>query len=235
MQKNEPTIIYEDAERLVIEKPFGLLVHPTKHKEKLTLVDWLLKTHPETKGVGEDPTRPGIVHRLDRDTGGLMVIAKTQHSFEYLKNLFSTREIHKKYLALVWGLIKNDTGIIDKPIGMLRGVPKRTTHSTGKTREAITEYVVKTRYPHTNMTLVELSPKTGRTHQLRVHMASISHNIVGDKLYGRKRAQPPFELHHQFLFAYSLDIPTEQGPLHFEIELPENLKTLIKSLTRQET
>ncbi|MEK7498539.1 MAG: RluA family pseudouridine synthase [Patescibacteria group bacterium] len=232
MQNNEPTIIYEDAERLVINKPFGLLVHPTKHADEPTLVDWLLKIHPEIKTIGDDPTRPGIVHRLDKDTGGLMVIAKTQHSFEHLKNLFGTREIHKKYLALVWGLIKNDTGVINKPIGMLKGVPKRTTHSTGKTREAVTEYTVRTRYPHANVTLVELSPKTGRTHQLRVHMTSISHNIVGDKLYGRKKAKPPFELHHQFLFAYALDIPTEQGPLHFEIGLPENLKLVLSNLTR---
>lgn len=231
MPNNEPTIIYEDAERLVINKPFGLLVHPTKHAEEPTLVDWLLTTHPEIKTVGEDPARPGIVHRLDRDTGGLMVIAKTQQSFEYLKNLFSTREIHKKYLALVWGLIKNDTGIINKQIGMLRGAPKRTTHSTGKTREAITEYMVRTRYPQANMTLIELSPKTGRTHQLRVHMASISHNIVGDKLYGRKKAQLPFELHHQFLFAYSLEIPTKQGPLHFEIVPPEDLQAILHNLT----
>ncbi|MBI5152841.1 MAG: RluA family pseudouridine synthase [Parcubacteria group bacterium] len=231
MQDNEPAIIYEDSERLVINKPFGLLVHPTKHTNEPTLVDWLLKTYPEIKTVGEDSARPGIIHRLDRDTGGLMVIAKTQQSFEHLKDLFTAREIHKKYLALVWGIIKNDTGIINKPIGMLRGAPKRTTHSTGKTREAITEYIIRTRYPKTNMTLVELSPKTGRTHQLRVHMASISHNIVGDKLYGRKKAQLPFELHHQFLFAYSLDIPTKQGPLHFEIGLPEDLKIILHDLT----
>jgi len=231
MQKDEPTIIYEDAERLVINKPFGLLVHPTKHKEEPTLVDWLLKIHPEVKTIGEDPARPGIVHRLDRDTGGLMIIAKTQQSFEHLKNLFGTRKIHKKYLALVWGLIKNDMGVINKPIGMLKGIPKRTTHSTGKTREAITEYTVRTRYQNANMTLVELSPKTGRTHQLRVHMSSISHNIVGDKLYGRQKATTPPKLDHQFLFAYSLDVPTERGPLHFEIGLPENLKTILNNLT----
>ena len=231
MKLENPTIIYEDKNLLVINKPFGLLTHPTPHRDEPTLITWLLEAYPEIKNVGEDPTRPGIVHRLDKDTGGLMIIAKTQKSFEHLKNLFSSREIHKKYLALVWGNIKNDTGIIDKPIGLARGIAKRTTHTTKKTREAITEYKVRTRYPHANMTLIELSPKTGRTHQLRVHMASIGNPIVGDKLYGRKNAKLPFKLQYQFLFAYSLEIPKKSKPLHFEIKLPPELEMIIDNLS----
>lgn len=229
-----PTTIFEDKEILILNKPFGLLVHGTKHSNESTLVDWLLQTHPETRGIGEDPERPGIVHRLDKDTGGIMVVAKTQSSYERLKHLFSSRKMEKKYIALVWGIIKHDTGIIDKPIGFKRGEAKRTTHTTKKTREALTEYRVRTRYKNASMTLVELVPKTGRTHQLRVHMASIGHPIVGDKLYGRKNFTLPFELPHQFLFAYSLEIPTNLGTLHFEAELPKKLTRIVENLTNSE-
>ncbi|MDE1970651.1 MAG: RluA family pseudouridine synthase [Patescibacteria group bacterium] len=232
MKPSAPTLVYEDDDMLIVNKPFGLLIHQSPHSHESTLVDWLLSIHPSIRSVGEDPDRPGIVHRLDRDTGGLVVIAKNQHAFEYLKRLFATRQITKHYLALVFGNIKQDYGSINKPIGLARGVAKRTTHTQKKTREAITEYRVRARYSHANMTLVELSPKTGRTHQLRVHMAAIGTPIVGDRLYGRTHAMLPFPLSHQFLFACSIDIPKKNGEvLHVEIPLPNELKMILESLS----
>lgn len=195
-QAGEPFVIYEDAFILVINKPAGLPVHADGKHERKTLTDWLLINYPELKGVGEtqilpDGTiieRPGIVHRIDADTSGVMVVAKTQKAFEFLKKQFQNREVTKVYRAFVYGILKDDRGMIDKPIGSSRGRGPRSARSPhGDLREAQTAYRVLKR--GTEATYAEVFPKTGRSHQIRVHFSAIQHPVVGDKLYAPMR--PP--------------------------------------------
>lgn len=203
-------IIYEDKNFLAVNKPAGLLVHGIKSKtEEPTLVQWLLKNYPEVKDVGDDSeTRPGIIHRLDKNTSGIILIAKNQRYFDYLKNLFQIHEIKKTYLALVKGEIKPREGIIDKPIGLKSGTIKRTvfTKNAKMIKSAVTEYKVKEYLP--KYSFLEVKPKTGRTHQIRIHLASIGHPVVGDSLYGGTKTS---DLDRLFLHAYSLEFASEQG------------------------
>ena len=239
-------IIYEDKNFLAVNKPAGVLVHSIKDSrfkiqdsKEETLVDWLLNKYPEIKNVGDDPkTRPGIVHRLDKDTSGVILIARNQKYFEYLKKLFSPygiqgKQIKKTYLALVWGEIKQKIGEIIKPISLKSGGVKRTVWKGKMEKEAITEYKVKKIVKNEEgkvFSLVEVMPKTGRTHQIRIHLASIGHPIVGDSLYGSKTN--PFNLERQFLHAESLEFPIEEGRMiKIEAELPEDLQNVLSGLT----
>jgi 23S rRNA pseudouridine1911/1915/1917 synthase len=238
----DPTIIYEDKDFLAVAKPAGLVVHAAKVSEKKrmankrgegdaaepTLVDWLLARYPEIKTVGDDPAqRPGIVHRLDKATSGIMLVARTQAAFEYFKTLFQKHEIQKTYLAVVFGKPKNDHGVIDAPIGIKNGTLKRSVRSKKMAKPAVTEYKVMKTFEHDGekYSLLEIKPKTGRTHQIRVHLASIGHAVVGDPLYGRKR-QPP-DAKRLMLHAISLAftapngkamqlIHRERGPLWYD-------------------
>ncbi len=243
----EPKIIYEDKRFLAVDKPAGLLVHRVaisakqKAQREETLVDWLLKKYPELKTVGDDPTtRPGIVHRLDRDTSGIMLIPRNQEYFLYLKSLFSEHKVIKKYLALVWGRVMPEAGVVDRPIGILSGSVKRSLHSTKMQKEAITAYRVKKYLAvlHEATTLVELIPKTGRTHQLRIHLASLGHPIVGDMLYGKKvnlRLKKQAEHQglktfpaRQLLHAESLEFSPEPGThLTLGAELPNDFVSML--------
>lgn len=191
----EPTVIYEDESILVINKPAGLQVHADGKHERKTLADWLLVHYPELKGIGEgqvlpDGTRidrPGIVHRIDRETSGILVVAKTQSAFLKLKKQFQDREVKKTYRAFVHGALKTERGIINKPIGSGRGggAPRSSTRPHGKVREAETVYrVLKA---GKDASYIEAFPKTGRTHQIRVHLSSVGHPIVGDVLYAPNR------------------------------------------------
>jgi len=190
MQKTIP-ILYEDEHVLVINKPAGLAVHGDGKTKEYVLTDWLLEHYPEIENVGEaarydgkEIARPGIVHRLDRDTSGVLVIAKDQDSFEFLKKQFQDREIKKIYHALVHGVVKEEKGVIDRPIGRSASDFRRWSAqrgARGELREAITGYRVLSRGK--KFSFIELSPKTGRTHQLRVHLKAINHPIVGDSLY----------------------------------------------------
>ncbi|MEK7555601.1 MAG: RluA family pseudouridine synthase [Patescibacteria group bacterium] len=230
-----PKIIYEDKNFLAVNKPAGLLVHPAGNPKfkilnpkQFTLADWLVKKYPEIKTVGDEPKiRPGIVHRLDKDTSGVILIARNQDYFNYLKKLFQERKIKKTYLALVWGKLEPKTGIIKKPISLKTGTIKRTVWKGGLTKEAITEYKVKKYFKKDgqDFSFVEVFPKTGRTHQIRIHLASIGHPIVGDALYGHK--ENPFGLARQFLHAESVEFNTDDGKrIKIEAELPKELKDL---------
>ncbi len=177
------SILYEDADMLAVNKPAGLVVHSDGRTDEPTIVDWLLEKYPHIAEVGER-VRAGIVHRLDRGTSGATLIAKTQVAFEYLKKQFQERKVEKIYHAFVYGRVKNDEGVIDRPIARSRrggALWSATRGKKGKEREAITEYKVLGR--GSECSLVELRPLTGRTHQLRVHLKAINYPVVCDKLY----------------------------------------------------
>ena len=210
-----PKIIYEDADFLAVNKPAGLLVHRVSGKrgEDETLTSWLLSRYPEIKRVGDDPeARPGIVHRLDREASGVLLVAKNQDTFHYLKSLFKTRAITKIYLAWVRGRVLPRRGAVESPIGMVRGTLKRSLRGALMRKEAVTEYRV---IEHAgegaggSFSFLEVRPRTGRTHQIRVHLQSIGHPIVGDRLYGPK-SQPAWAT-RLMLHAFSLEFTTRQG------------------------
>lgn len=234
-----PQIVYEDGDFLVINKPAGLITHQKNLEDKQpSIVDWVVQNYPGLKEVGEPfiasgapVSRAGIVHRLDKDTSGLMIIAKDNDVFFYFKNLFQTRKIKKHYLALVHGRPKEPKGVISSPLGRI-GM-KRTTKIIGKKlidkKEAETEY--QTIKNFTDFTLLELTPKTGRTHQLRVHLNSIGHPVAGDLVYGFKKLPPPPELERLFLHAYKLEFQTPGGKsLVLEADLPDDLQKVIDKI-----
>lgn len=236
-----PKIIYEDKNFIAVDKPAGMLVHPINNKgEESTLVNFITEKYPEIKNIGDQPeVRPGIVHRLDRDTSGVILIARNQKYFEYLKNLFQTRQIKKTYLALVSGKLEQKQGIIEKPISLKTGSVKRTVWEGKDAKSAVTEYKVKKYFNFNGQdySLIEAFPKTGRTHQIRIHFSSIGHPIIGDQLYGSKKSNPPaggpFNLNRQFLHAQSLEFTTEDGQrIKIEADLPDELKKIIDSLSK---
>lgn len=223
-----PEVIYENGNFLAINKPAGLMVHAVKIAEgkkrdretEPTLVDWLIKKYPQIKVVGDDPVvRPGIVHRLDKDTSGIMVIAKTQEYFAYLKSLFQKHEIKKTYLAVVRGVPKNREGIIDAPIGITSGSLKRSVRSKKMAKEAVTEYRILRAWE--SGALLRVNPKTGRTHQIRVHLASIGHPIVGDKLYGARKSLQRDVTSRLMLHAVDIEFRDKDGSrIHLSTEAP---------------
>jgi len=236
------SIIYQDNDIVVVNKPAGISVHKGVAEKGKTLADWLVEKFPEIKMVGDLPAdrqvsnlRPGIVHRLDKDTSGVLVAARNQKSFEFLKNQFQKREVVKKYLALVEGNLKNDNGVIALPIGRSASDFRKKLASDsakGELREAITEYKVLERFP--NYTLVEAYPKTGRTHQIRAHFKAIGHPIVCDSLYGGKIMTCPFGLARHFLHANFLEFVSPSGAsLKLEADLPEDLAEVLAGLRKK--
>lgn len=234
-----PQIVYEDKNFLVINKPAGLITHQKNLEDNQpSVVDWVIQNYPELKDVGEpfiasghETSRAGVVHRLDKDTSGLMIIAKNNDAFFYFKNLFQTRKIKKHYLALVHGQLKESRGTISSPLGRI-GM-KRTTKIEGKKlidkKEAQTEYKVMKKF--TGFTLLELEPLTGRTHQLRVHLNSIGHPVAGDPVYGFKKILPPPELNRLFLHAYKLEFITpDNKALALEADIPDDLQKVLDTL-----
>jgi len=231
--QTEPKIIYEEKDFLAVEKPAGLLTHPTKHSNEPTLVDWLLERYPEIKNVGDEPKlRPGIVHRLDKETSGILLVPRTQAEFEYFKSLFAERKIEKKYLAVVYGTPKEKSGTIDMPIGIKNGTVKRSVHAVRMRKPAVTEYRVLRIFARdgNEYSLLEIMPRTGRTHQIRVHLAAIGHPIVGDRLYGKKSLNSRFQIidSRLMLHAFSLEFSASDGrrlKLEVEPELPFEFST----------
>ncbi len=235
----EPAVIYEDADIIVVNKPAGMPVHADGKHERATLVDWLAVHYPELKGVGEEQTladgtiidRPGIVHRIDRETSGVLVVARTQKAFLKLKDQFKNREVKKTYRAFVYGVIQDERGIIDKPIGSSRGGkgPRSALMPHGAMREAQTMYRVITRGKEA--TYVEVFPKTGRTHQIRVHFAAIQKPIVADSLYAPSRKSI---LGFTRLALHALSVtfthPTKKGEVSFEAPLPADFVEAEKAL-----
>lgn len=189
-------ILYEDGEVLAVNKPAGLVVHADGKTVEPSVADWVLSMRPEMKDIGEPWVapdgqtiwRPGIVHRLDRDTSGVLLLCKTSESFARLKSQFQGRETSKVYHAFVYGQVKELEGVIDRPIARSRKdfrLWSAQRGARGKEREAVTNYRVIVAKP--DASFVEVEPKTGRTHQIRVHFKAINHPIVCDRLYAPKR------------------------------------------------
>lgn len=231
-------IVYEDKDIVVINKQAGISVHPGVNEPSGTIANALVAKYPELAGVGEDPMRPGIVHRLDKDTSGLLVVAKNQKIFEFLKKEWQSGRVAKKYLALVWGHPNPPAGggkIISELARSIKDFRKRMVIKPKAGRElkgklAITEYKVVKKFR--DFSLVEVSPKTGRMHQIRVHMASIGHPVVGDKVYGKKEKTPE-GLSRQFLHAYYLKFSLPNGKsLALEADLPESLKEVLAKIDK---
>ena len=210
-------IVYEDSELLVVDKPAGLIVHPTTSRPGHTLVNAILAYCPDLAGMGS--ARPGIVHRLDKNTSGLMVVAKNEAAQQDLSAQIKARSVVKRYLVLVAGHLSPDRGIIEAPIGRHLHNRKRMAVVSGG-REARTQYRV-IRYLD-NYTLLEVTPETGRTHQIRVHFAAIGHPLVGDEVYG---VRSPF-LGRQFLHAHHLGfrLPSTEENVEFSSKLPFDLE-----------
>lgn len=234
-------IIYENDDFVAVNKPAGVLVHrpengPKSTQEEGVLTDWINEHYPEARGVGDSPElRPGIVHRLDEDTSGVLVIAKNQRFFEYLKGLFQKHEIQKTYLALVHGRVIG-RGKIDKPIGLKSGSVKRSVNAKDMkmVKEAITEYQV-LRVLGGKCSLLRVFPHTGRTHQIRVHLASIGHPVVGDELYGSQKANKELGTKRQFLHAESVEFNLEDGSrIKLEAELPGELQEFLENFSVKE-
>ncbi|MBI4268578.1 RluA family pseudouridine synthase [Candidatus Uhrbacteria bacterium] len=183
-----PQILSDTPDYLVINKPSGMVVHATSRETSGTVVDWLLEKYPSVAGVGDDPLRPGIVHRLDKDASGVMVIAKTQDSFDSLKRQFKLRRVTKEYLILVYGNVTPAEGTISIPISRASSHSTRFVGNMKGGRDAVTNYIVDRQFGE--FSLVRVMPETGRTHQIRVHFTSRGYPLVGDRVYTSKKITP---------------------------------------------
>jgi 23S rRNA pseudouridine1911/1915/1917 synthase len=221
-------IVFENEDLLVVNKPAGMVVHPAAGHPTGTLVHAALAHAPGMEGIGGEG-RPGIVHRLDRDTSGLILLAKNEITHRWLQEQFSSREVHKTYLALVDGHPPTPTGRVEAPIGRdVRARKKMAVVSPGKGRPAVTEY--RTLEGFREHTYLEVSPITGRTHQIRLHLAFLGCPVAGDTVYGRQH--PSISIGRHFLHASRLTIRLrgETKPCVFSAPLPEPLEAVLRQL-----
>ena len=216
-------IVYEDDDLLIINKESGMVVHPAPGHYTGTLVNALLYRYDIKNG---DSNRPGIVHRLDKDTSGLMLVAKNEFTHEKLSNMIANKEVERKYLAIIDGLIKHDTGEIDAPIGRDVNNRQKMAVTDQNSKEAITHFKVLERFD--NNTLIECKLETGRTHQIRVHMAYIGYPVNNDPLYGRGKATE----FGQMLHSYSIKLkhPRSGKELFFTQEVPKEFNDKLEEL-----
>lgn len=226
-------IIQETADYIVLNKPAGLLMHGSDNETRTSLVDWLIKYYPKIVKAGDDPSRPGIVHRLDKDVSGLVVVAKNQKSFDSLKKQFKGRRVVKQYKALVYGADLPPEGEIRFKMGRSsKGyrMAARPINQLGKV--ALTDFKVEQYYY--NYALLSVVIKTGRTHQIRAHMAAYNHPVVGDDLYGtvrHRKLNAKLKLGRVFLVATDLVFSDLEGVKQgFSIELPNQLKKVLEKL-----
>jgi len=233
------TVVWEDEHLLVIDKPPGLVVHPAAGRRAGTLVNALLHRYRELPRTGGSD-RPGIVHRLDRDTSGLLVVAKNEYAQRVLSRQFQERRVKKEYRAVVWGELNRDRVVLDGSIGRSPRDRKRMAVGGKKSREALTRIEVAARFP--GFTYLKVFPETGRTHQIRVHVAEMGHPVVGDQVYGKSRrvpkslgpkgeeairALPGFALHaHRLEFAH----PVSGERMSAVAPLPESFAALLRVL-----
>ena len=221
-------VIHVDQSVVVVEKPAGLVVHPAPGNTTGTMVNGLMAFFPEIKGVGP-VTRPGIVHRLDRDTSGLLVVARNQVAYDQLVSQMAERSVRRRYRALSWGHFQEDDGLVDAPIG--RSPHDRTRMAVVSSgRSARTRYRIDKSWEEPAVSMVSLVLETGRTHQIRVHLSSIGHPVVGDKTYSENRSD--LGLGRQFLHASELGFnhPLDGRRVTFQSQLPVDLAELLSRL-----
>lgn len=237
VQKMPPIkILAETPDYLVVEKPVGLLTHPTMKDETAALSTILSAQYPELKKVGDDPTRPGIVHRLDKDASGLLVVARTQKMFEYLKEQFKTRKIGKEYMVLAHGRVAKDWDEIDFPIARgknaerMAAIPLRYRgDKTEEGKEALTEFLVEKRF--VNFTLLKIKIHTGRMHQIRVHLLAYNHPVVGDPLYFQRKRKKMWDEKLGRLFLHCTKLvfkDLEDNEQTFASPIPKQLSDFLK-------
>lgn len=229
-------VIFEDENMLVLDKPVGFLVHNTEHSNEKTVVDWFVARVPEAEGVGEEMVtttgkvleRSGVVHRLDRDTSGVLVLVKNQATYEDLKKLFQDREVEKEYRAFVYGHMKDSEGSVRNPIGRSKRDPRLRSAefgASGHLRSATTNWHLLNQGEYQNQKYAHLAllPETGRTHQLRVHLKAIGRPIVGDELYAPRLVKTTnnLSLSRLALHAYRLAFSLEGQKKEFIAPLPE--------------
>ncbi len=224
------TVLHEDDHVLVIDKPAGMVVHPGAGNATGTLAAAALAHAPAIAGVG-GPGRPGIVHRLDKDTSGVLVMAKTRAAYEGLTAQLVERSVTRRYVAVVHGRVGLTAGVVDAPMGRDPSHRQRmAVRPAGKGKRAVTHYRVVERFPH--FTYLELRLETGRTHQIRVHMASLGHPVVGDRTYGRSHGKQPIASEGLALHAVTLAFlhPISQKRLEFTAAFPLRLERLLSQL-----
>ena len=239
-------ILYEDNDIVVLDKPAGLVVHPVPQRAGYgaspdSVSEWFVSKYPESKNVGEpmgDIERPGIVHRIDRETSGVLLLAKTKIGHKVLKEQFQKREIEKIYHLFVSGNLKDDRGTINLPIGRsVSNFKKRSAErgARGEKREAVTYFQMLKRAEDGSVTFVEAKPKTGRTHQIRVHFKALHHPVVCDKLYGGRRSLGEggcaLGFNRLALHARAITFKTVNGrKVTIEAPYPEDFQKAIKTL-----
>lgn len=225
------SVVYEDEFLIAVDKAPGMVVHPSPGHPSGTLVNALLARYPDLADTG-DQARPGIVHRLDRDTSGLILVARQEKTRLALQRLFRERQVRKVYLALLDGHLQPAWGLIEAPLGRDPAHRQRMAVVRGG-RDATTEYFVREQFSYRtgaaagSFCLVEAEPKTGRTHQIRVHFASIGHPVVGDRVYGHRTTRLPVA--RQFLHAFRLAFrhPVSGGQMELEAPIPDDLAAVL--------
>ena len=222
-------IVYEDSDLLIVNKPVGLVVHPAHGHYSGTLVNGLLAHCTDLSGIN-GKMRPGIVHRIDKDTSGLLMIAKNDLAHQHLAEQLKAHSIKRAYYALVQGVISEPAGLVDAPIGRHEIDRKKMAVTFKNSKEARTHYYVKERFAKN--TFIECRLETGRTHQIRVHMAYLGHPLVGDPLYGTRKNNLDFP--GQALHAYALGFvhPRTGEELYFEAPIPEHFQSVLKTLAQ---
>ena len=227
-------VVYSDAAVIVVDKPAGLVVHPGAGHRAGTLVHGLLARYPDLAAMasGETVDRPGIVHRLDQGTSGLLVVARTPAARDELIGQLSRREVKREYVALVHGEVESDAGVVDGPLGRSDIDPTRFRIQAGG-REARTRYAVESRFEQpVPLTLIRCRLETGRTHQIRVHLSSIGHPVLGDGRYGGRRLPIGDGPARPFLHAAVLGFvhPESREPVHFTSDLPADLEAILATI-----
>ncbi|MCA1796243.1 MAG: RluA family pseudouridine synthase [Desulfuromonadaceae bacterium] len=234
-------ILYEDSDLVVINKPAGMVVHPANGHYSGTLVNALLHHCTDLSGIGGE-LRPGIVHRLDKDTSGVLVVSKNDLSHQGLAQQFKDHSINRRYITLVHGQVQNDTGSIEKPIGRHPGARKKMSTHSSRGRDAVTHWKVLRRYAAERLTLLEMRLETGRTHQIRVHLADMNLPVVGDQTYGNVKRPNALadahirtlvqQLHRQALHAWILGFkhPRTGEYLEYFSPLPADMAQIVTAL-----
>jgi 23S rRNA pseudouridine1911/1915/1917 synthase len=223
-------VVFENERLMVVNKPAGMVVHPSAGHHRGTLVNAALAHAPQMKGIGGEQ-RPGVVHRLDKETSGLILLAKDDAAHRWLQEQFRQRKVQKVYLALVDGKPPTPNGRIEAPIGRDPAHRQRMAITTlEKGRAAASEYHTRESFAH--HTLLEVHPETGRTHQIRVHMAFLGCPVAGDRLYGARKPSLRIERHFLHAFRLTIMLPGERAPRTFEVALPPELDKILRELRK---